>query len=80
MKDDATNEACIGETPDRRPGFGEDHADAENADPSDAELLAMFGIDEEGLEASIAEYKRGDWSRMRFGASIDGKPDPSAMP
>lgn len=44
------------------------------ANSTDAELCANFGATIEEVEADAELYERGDFSKMRFGKPIEGRP------
>lgn len=41
---------------------------------NDRELCEMFGTTLEEVEADVEKYEKGDFSDMRFGEAIDGRP------
>ena len=41
---------------------------------NDRELCEMFGTTLEEMEADAEKYEKGDFSDMRFGEAIDGRP------
>ena len=41
---------------------------------NDRELCEMFGTTLEEMEADVEKYEKGDFSDMRFGEAIDGRP------
>ena len=43
---------------------------------NDRELCEKFGTTLEEVEADVELYEKGDFSGMRFGKPIDGRPQP----
>ncbi len=43
---------------------------------NDKELCKKFGTTLEEIEADVELYEKGDFSNMKFGTPIEGKPQP----
>lgn len=44
------------------------------ANSTDTELCERFGTTLEEVEADVELYEKGDFSKMRFGEAIEGRP------